>query len=266
MLNFVCNFDGWVLEKVARRLAAFTGGKVSEIPDDNARANIFMPYYLYQPTRGMNIAVFTHRESGRHDIQLRKAKTFDAVAAISDWNIAMSNKTAGLLPSEKTTVIEFPIDESMPKEKVKIGVCGIEQPFDRKRWTWLHGISHIPGVELHVTNGGVPDEQMPAWYDSIDYLLVLGDNEGGPMPVKEAVARCKPVIAPNVGWAWEYPVIQYDTEQQLHTIIRRLVPRSGLAEAGNRLLALIEIIDRGRKDGGHCIKQEATVHEGQAAG
>ena len=49
-----------------------------------------------------------------------------------------------------------------------------------------------------------------AFYTAIDYLVVTSTEEGGPMPVLEAIARGVPVIAPNVGWAWEFPVIRYE--------------------------------------------------------
>ena len=49
-----------------------------------------------------------------------------------------------------------------------------------------------------------------AFYDSIDYLVVTSLDEGGPMPVLEALAHHVPVIAPDVGWCWEFPVIRYE--------------------------------------------------------
>ncbi len=49
-----------------------------------------------------------------------------------------------------------------------------------------------------------------AFYAAIDYLVITSSVEGGPMPVLEAIARGVPVIAPNVGWAWEFPVIRYE--------------------------------------------------------
>lgn len=48
-----------------------------------------------------------------------------------------------------------------------------------------------------------------AFYAAIDYLVVTSTEEGGPMPVLEAIARGVPVIAPNVGWCWEFPVLRY---------------------------------------------------------
>ena len=67
---------------------------------------------------------------------------------------------------------------------------------------------------------------MPAFYNSIDYLLVTGKIEGGPMPVKEAIARGVPVIAPDVGWSWDHPVLEYSTPEQLLWMLKRLAPYS----------------------------------------
>ena len=49
-----------------------------------------------------------------------------------------------------------------------------------------------------------------AFYQTIDYLLVTATDEGGPMAVLEALAARVPVIAPDVGWCWEFPVIRYE--------------------------------------------------------
>ena len=48
------------------------------------------------------------------------------------------------------------------------------------------------------------------FYRSIDYLVVTSRDEGGPMVVPEAIAHRVPVIAPDVGWCWEFPVIRYE--------------------------------------------------------
>ena len=82
----------------------------------------------------------------------------------------------------------------------------------------------IPGVKVVVTDGKLSWEEMPAFYDSIDYLVILSNKEGGPMPVKEAILRRIPVIAPNVGWCWEYPCIRYEGIKELEQIVRKLAP------------------------------------------
>lgn len=63
---------------------------------------------------------------------------------------------------------------------------------------------------------------MPSFYKNIDYLVILSNNEGGLMPVIEAIASGKPVIAPDVGWCWDYPVIKYNTIEDLKQILTKL--------------------------------------------
>jgi glycosyltransferase involved in cell wall biosynthesis len=53
-------------------------------------------------------------------------------------------------------------------------------------------------------------ETLPDFYREIDYLIVTSLNEGGPVPVIDAIAAGVPVIAPDVGWCWSYPVIPYE--------------------------------------------------------
>jgi glycosyltransferase involved in cell wall biosynthesis len=52
-------------------------------------------------------------------------------------------------------------------------------------------------------------DELPQFYKLIDYLVVTSNIEGGPVPVIDAIRAGVPVIAPDVGWCWEYPVIRY---------------------------------------------------------
>ncbi|MHB0869706.1 MAG: glycosyltransferase [Chloroflexota bacterium] len=91
-----------------------------------------------------------------------------------------------------------------------------------------------PGIEWHFTGQGWPGqakhyepEQMPSFYNSIDYVLVPAYYEGGPMSVLEALASGKEVIAPPIGFVQDYPHIQYNTgdAEDLRRVLRELVER-----------------------------------------
>ena len=63
------------------------------------------------------------------------------------------------------------------------------------------------------------EEELFKAYKETDYVLVTSTIEAGPMSVVEAISMRKPVIAPQVGWCWEYPVIKYsDTKHLIETI------------------------------------------------
>jgi glycosyltransferase involved in cell wall biosynthesis len=87
-------------------------------------------------------------------------------------------------------------------------------------------------------------EDRAAFYRSIDYLLVTSRDEGGPMVVPEALAHGVPVIAPDVGWCWEYPVIRYPwgVEGLLATLtgLATVPSWQEWAEAHRRLFARLE--------------------------
>jgi hypothetical protein len=55
----------------------------------------------------------------------------------------------------------------------------------------------------------VPEEELPEFYRSLDYVLVPARIEGGPMCVLEALASGMEVIAPPVGWVPQFPHIEF---------------------------------------------------------
>jgi len=88
---------------------------------------------------------------------------------------------------------------------------------------------------------------MPDFYRGLDYLFILSDMEGGPVPVQEALAMGTPVIAPDVGYAWDYPVLRYDgTFDGLARVLAALTPPADAwARESRRLHAFLARVHRG---------------------
>ena len=238
-INFVCAPDGWILERMAHNFAQYVPGAVVSHKADPTACNVYFPYYLYEPTQ-RDICLFTHKErTDRDGNAALKAGWFDNAARATDHCWAMSEATAALLPSEKTTVIKPPPDPMFMGRTLTLGFSGIPQPFGRKNFEWIDELQKIPGVMCRWTMGKLEQKAMPDFYTGIDYLVILSNNEGGPMPVVEALASGTPVIAPNVGWAWDYPVIHYyDLHDLIETVRKMTFPTSLWTTAGQVLYDL----------------------------
>ena len=244
MIHFVTEVEqnNWIVRRIALELASrIPYSTYSTESDLKAQVNLFFPYYAYFFHYGQvkcptpAISFFTHREE-------ESGTVFDEVAERSTWCIAMCDKTAALLPPNKTTIIKMYPDKQFYKEKIVIGVVGKSCPSGRKRLELLQEVQQIPGVEVRYTGGALLFNQMPQFYKEIDYLLVTSNNEGGPMPVMEALAMGKPVIAPNVGFAWDFPVIKYDgTKEDLIRVVSGLViDPNGWDKSAKELMEVIQ--------------------------
>lgn len=232
----------WVLRPIAEALAKeLPDVTIGERADPTADANFFINYALYRSVPTYTMALFTHRER-----EGRWGGFFDSAACKVDWCFAMCKITAALLPPEKTTILPtYPVDQAFYKTLI-LGVVGREKSSGRKRMHWMSDLQAVEGVDVKHPSR-IPSKDMPAFYASIDYLVILADNEGGPLPVVEALARGKPVIAPNVGYCWEYPVLRYETKEELLAIIRRLViPRDGWKRSAQIVLDVLRQL-RGSK-------------------
>ena len=226
-INIVRPTDGWVLQRIAESWR-IDGATVSTRPDSNADCNVWVNYALFgsvgkhQKTR-CDVGYFTHREGGN------LGELFDRVASEVDWCIAMCDKTAAMLPPEKATVIHAAPHRQFGKHSIVLGIVGRDYP--RKRNHLQQQVGTVSRVEVKFTGGHLDFSELPAFYRSLDYVLVLCDNECGPMCVPEALALGKPVIAPDVGWCWDYPVIRYSTDDELMAILHGLTPPTNLEES-----------------------------------
>ena len=224
MIGLIYHEDNWIIQRVGDALCTFPGF-TRDLRD--AKVRVYLPYYLQpedkSPRCELTVSLFTHREKAPGS-EAKQAK-FDEAAETADLCWAMSRKTAADLPADKTFVLPIPADGQFGRTFIDIGIVGHDQPFDRKGVdATLTLLSTIPGVRLLYTNGRLPWDQVPGFYSKLDYVLVTGNVEGGPMCVPEAIAMGKPVIAPDVGWAWDWPVIRYGSRMELYNIVEKLAP------------------------------------------
>ena len=213
---------GWILERCAKEIKGVMRGVTI-----NSSGASDLTYYIpskrlaKMPARPDGIAVgfFTHGFSR----SAAEAHLFDAGVAM---NRRMEEvcRAAGL---GDVTVIR-PGTEA--QRRVRFGVCGRTYR-DGRKCEQLVAEAVAAGFDF-VSCGSpkwpcpriAPTHQRDEFYAQIDYLVVTSLDEGGPIPVVEALAHGIPVIAPDVGWCWEFPVIRYERGSwpSLHRVLSGL--------------------------------------------
>ena len=187
--------EEWILAKLARMLNEYIPEvTLSEKPDSKADINYFMNWALYEPVKTKTMGWFTHPED----------KKFYDVAKKVDWCICHAEQYAEELRKIgcRATTITPGIDNIF-KPKLRLGIVGRKYNGDRKGGKIVEAIRELDYVELKFTHHSWGDDvadvffdNLPNFYNSIDYLLVPAILEGGPVPVGEAIKCGKQVIAP----------------------------------------------------------------------
>lgn len=239
-IHFCVDMDGWVLQRIVERLVGhIPGATYGHNIRTNADATIYFPYYnLRQRGPSLDIPLFTHYEAGDTPGSKRKREAWEQAVELADVCIAMSESSLPWLPGG-TSVVELEADPQFLKTPT-FGVVGRDYASGRKKLDWANG---LPG-NWKYTGGNLAWESMPEFYASCDYIVVLSDNEGGPMCVKEAIAAGKPVIAPNVGWAWKYPVIRYEGQDGLREVIRSLVAKDETQATARKICSIVHYLKK----------------------
>lgn len=67
-------------------------------------------------------------------------------------------------------------------------------------------------------------EELPAFYEALDYYVVTSTMEGGCTPIIECMAMGVPVISPRIGFAIRRPVLEYEkgSWESLERVLRYL--------------------------------------------
>jgi hypothetical protein len=215
---------GWILERMAEELAraipdvTINLGRTERAVDTRAPLNYYMPakdvLKFEPPARCHAIGLFTH------------GPVLPEILARLSACTSMNRRVAGelrRLGMDDVTVIR-PGTEP-PRRAPVFGVVGRpynsgrkgERLVERAVEAGFRLVACTPREKVRATSGAKwpcpvthTTDRREAFYASIDYLVVPALEEGGPIPVLEALARHVPVIAPDVGWCWEFPVIKYE--------------------------------------------------------
>lgn len=210
---------GWILERFAKELARHVRGVKINSTGYPPKAPSPEPLSYFLPmkdvrhmagVRGVKVGLFTHGEE-RCELY---ASRFDAC-------VTMNEKMAAFLRSVGARNVRaiLPGAGVAPKP-IRFGVVGrvygkgrkganlveaaVSEGFDFAACSERQRRGPPPCPITHAI------EKRSAFYQTIDYLVVPSIDEGGPMPVLEAIAHGIPIIAPDVGFCWEFPVIRYE--------------------------------------------------------
>ncbi|WP_081356502.1 glycosyltransferase [Priestia aryabhattai] len=88
----------------------------------------------------------------------------------------------------------------------------------------------------------IPSNEMPAFYNNLDLLIITGNHEGGPAPVLEAYACGVPVLSTNIGYVKD--VTPFDIH---HLILNTNDPNCFIDKINELLGAKNELKDIGKK-------------------
>lgn len=233
-VHIVISDSGWILEKLASEISIrLPYVTYSLYPDCHADIQYYITYGCRKErVSPIEIALFTHREQ-----ETSASDRFDKSAIDVDVAISMSNKTDNIIKDlgVSNSICIFPgVDIDLFKPSIRVGVVGRTYHTGRKGEALVRAVMDVPGVEWHFTGEGWPgpaqkvdEDKLPAFYRSMDYILVPAVNEGGPMSVLESLASGTPVIASDVGWVKDFPHIPFErgNVESLRAVLTELVGR-----------------------------------------
>ncbi len=224
---------GWILERLGREIEKRVPyARVVHAATGEARLTYYMNYSARrQPVAGLEMAFVAHLEE---DVPAAAAKAV-AIAREMRVVIAMATRYADQLREQgagDVRVICPGVDLERFRPVIRVGVIGRTYHTGRKGEALVREVLDEPGIEWQFTGDGWPmpgtavaEADMPAFYRSLDYVLVPARYEGGPMSVLEALASGVEVIAPDIGFVEDYPHLPYRKNDagDLRRVLRALV-------------------------------------------
>jgi len=234
-------FCNWILGKMGNELASRIdfanvwrspgnfGWKYrrGEIEIRRDEINYFIDHTIFVKTKVVGGAWFTHPESDG---------VFESVGKQADFSVV----TAEQYKMESNSFLIYPGIDPMYQPKIVLGFVGRTYEGGRKGDELLEKVSCLPFVELKRTDGKYKKEELPGFYQSLDYVLVTSRVEGGPLCLLEGAAMGKKTICPlDVGLAREFAsvVIPYensDWESLLNVLTMIYDEKQKIAETVSR--------------------------------
>jgi hypothetical protein len=208
-VNCVTEEPGWILHRCARELADRIPGVTINGNRALAALNYYLPAYRSDGPKAGEPAVgfFTHPTEAQ----------LDALTPRFAGHVAMNTRVAEALRSRGASPMVLRPGASTAAKPLTFGVCGRTYPKTGRKGESLVAAMVTAGFRVRAWGYGWPCPSMgdhpadlPTFYQLIDYLVIPSTTEGGPMPVVDALASGVPVIAPDVGWCWEFPCLKYE--------------------------------------------------------
>ena len=218
--NLVLRDKNWVMENLANHFNKHIENcKISDHADYESDVNFYFNWHSFDPRCKFNVSYFTHIENG-----VKNLNRWHKIASLTDVCVVMGLKYSEEVPVHKRVVFHPPpFDPYSNDSPVKILIVGRRYQTGRKNYSIIKEIQErCSNVNITLTEGKMSEEELFQAYKETDYVLVTSKIEAGPMSVVEAISMRKPVIAPNVGWCWEYPVIRYNNNENLISLINKL--------------------------------------------
>jgi hypothetical protein len=212
-INIITEQPGWILHRCAVELSKALPGAAINPPPGDFDITYILPYWrlptdFTDRSYGKLVGFFTHNLSNA----LRYSSKYH-------YRVCMNRRMQRDLRNygDADSVVIRPGAEP-PFKKPSFGVVGRTYGDGRKGEELVYKAQQA-GYNIFTLGKGWPgpggNDVADARYtkdflEDIDYLLVTSLDEGGPMPVLEALTVGTPIIAPDVGWCWEFPCIHYE--------------------------------------------------------
>jgi glycosyltransferase involved in cell wall biosynthesis len=223
----------------------------------HANYGLTAPAALGQPTRPVVVSLWGSDLLGRTgQLCKRCARRADAVIVMSDEMADRLSVDCHVIPHGVDTDLFRPRPRRQARETVgwrhdarhvlfPYGTGRPVKDFPRAERVVDRAREQYGGpVVLHAVSG-VPHDQMPAYMNAADALLLTSRSEGSPNAVKEAMACNLPVVATDVG----------DVRQRLSDVDPSCVCRTDR----DLVDGLVAVLRRGERSDGRAAVQALTV-------